>query len=166
MYRRVLITGVTAAAIVGAGTTALAVTGTDTTSGTPTNTSSPKDHAKKADKHNAGKDKAGKDKAGKGKLLKRAAHAQIVTKGKNGFVTHNLITGTVTSVSATSITVQAADKKSETFTVAKDTKVRARADGKASASTISKVVKGDRVLVAGTGTSTLTAKHVIDLGKK
>jgi hypothetical protein len=162
MYRRVLITGVTAAAIVGAGTTALAVTGSDATNGTPTgtNTSSPKDHANKA-----GKNKDGK-KAGKGKLLRRAVHAQVVTKGKGGFVTHNLITGTVTSVSATSITVQAADKKSETFTVAKDTKVRARADGKASASTISKVVKGDRVLVAGTGTSTLTAKHVIDLGKK
>jgi preprotein translocase subunit YajC len=154
MYRSVLITGVTAAAIVGAGTTALATTGSDTTSGTPTNTSSTTDQANKAGQ------------AGKNKLLRRALHAQIVTKGKNGFVTHDFIKGTVTSVSATSITVEAADKRSDTFTIAKDTTVRARANGKATASTIGKVAKGDRVLVAGTGTTTLTAKHVVDLGRK
>lgn len=164
MYRRVLATGVTAAAIVGAGATAMAVTGSDTTSGTPSTASSsapqnPSGHHPKAGKH-------GK-RHGFGKLGKRLVHAQIVTKGKNGFVTHDLIRGTVSSVSGSSITVLAADRKSETFAVTKDTKVRSRTAGaKGSASSISKVAVGDTVFVAGTGTSTLTAKHVVDLGKK
>lgn len=157
MYRKILVSGVTAAAIIGAGATALAVTGSDPTPGTPSSTSSPKDHAKS--KNHSGKN-------GKAKLLRRAAHAQIVTKGKDGFVTHDLINGTVTSVSATSITVKAADNKSETFTVTKDTKVRARTNGKGADSSISKVLTGDHIVVVGTGTSTLTAKHLIDLGKK
>ena len=66
-------------------------------------------------------------------------------------------------MSATSITVQAADKKSETFAVTKDTKVRVRDNGKAADSTISKVAKGDHVVVAGTGTSSFSAKHVVDV---
>lgn len=164
MYRRVLVTGVTAAAIVGAGSTALALSGSDATSGaptTPTTTSAP-DHPGKHGEHG----KSGKDKSGKRKLLRHAVHAQIVTKGKDGFVTHDFINGTVTAVSPTSITVQAADAKSEMFTVTKDTKIRLRADGKGVTSSISKVSKGDHVLVAGTGTSTHTAKHIIDAGKK
>jgi hypothetical protein len=155
MYRRVLLGGVTAAAIVGAGGTALAVTGSDsTTTGTPTatSTSSPAGHAKAKAK-------------GKGKILRRLQHAQIVTKGKNGFVTHDLIKGTVTAVSPTSITVQAADKKSETFSITSDTKVRMRTKGQGAASSIDKVAKGDHVVVAGTGTTTFTAKHVVDVKK-
>jgi hypothetical protein len=151
MYRRILLGGVTAAAIVGAGGTALAITGSDqSTAGTPssTSTAAPQKHAK-----------------GKGKLLRRMQHAEIVTKGKNGYVTHELINGTVTAVSATSITVQAADKKSETFVISKDTKVRMRTSGKGAASSIDKVAKGDHVVVAGTGTTTLTAKHVVDVKK-
>jgi hypothetical protein len=153
MYRRVLLGGVTAAAIVGAGGTALAVTGSDsTTAGTPTatSTSSPAGHGKAK---------------GKAKILRRLQHAQIVTKGKNGFVTHDLIKGTVTAVSPTSITVQAADKKSETFSITSDTKVRMRTKGKGAASSIDKVAKGDHVVVAGTGTTTFTAKHVVDVKK-
>jgi hypothetical protein len=97
-------------------------------------------------------------------MLRRLAHGQFVVKGKDGrFETHDIIRGTVTAVSATSITVQAQDKKSETFAVTKDTKVRVRDKGKGAASTISKVAKGDRVMVAGTGTSALTAKHVVDV---
>lgn len=158
MYRKVLITGVTAAAIIGAGGTALAVSGSDTPSGTPSGSSSAKhDHHGKQGKH-------GKH----GKLLRKLSHGAFVVKGKDGkFVTHDLIKGTATSVSATSITVQAADKTSETFAVTKDTKVRVRAAGKGVASSITKIAKGDPVLVAGTGTSTLTAKHVVDVkGKK
>ena len=157
MYRRVLLGGVTAAAIVGAGGTALAVSGSDnTTAGTPsaTSSSSPAPHA-----HAKAKGK------GKGKILRRLQHAQIVTKGRNGFVTHDLIKGTVTAVSPTSISIQAADKKTETFTITKDTKVRLRTKGKGAASSIDKVAKGDHVMVAGTGTSTLTAKHVVDVKK-
>jgi hypothetical protein len=61
--------------------------------------------------------------------------------------------------------VQAADKKSETFVISKDTKVRMRTSGKGAASSIDKVAKGDHVVVAGTGTTTLTAKHVVDVKK-
>ena len=152
MYRRILIGGVTAAAIVGAGGTALAVSGSDTTAGTPATAAT------------AATQQAARAK-GKHPLLRRMVHAQIVTKGKNGFVTHNLIKGTVTAVSATSITVQAADKSSETFIVTKDTLVRVRSNGKGAASSIDKVAQGDHVLVAGTGTSTVTAKRVVDIKK-
>jgi Domain of unknown function (DUF5666) len=152
MYRKVLITGVTAAAIVGAGGTALALSGSDQTSGTPSNTTS------------SAPAKAGKHDHKGNRMLRRLAHGQFVVKGKDGkFETHDIIRGTVTAVSATSITVQAQDKKSETFAVNKDTKVRVRDNGKGAASTISKVAKGDRVMVAGTGTSSLTAKHVVDV---
>ncbi len=142
LYRRILVGGVTAAAIVGAGGTAIALTGTD---------------------------------AKQGHLLRRLAHGQFVTKGKDGkFVTHDLITGTVTSVSSTSITVQAADKKSETFAVGQDTKVRERTvgqktasgqktKGKATASSISQIAKGDHVVVAGTGTTKLAAKRIVEV---
>jgi hypothetical protein len=152
MYRKVLITGVTAAAIVGAGGTALALSGSDQTSGTPSSTTS------------SAPAKAGKHDHRGNRMLRRLAHGQFVVKGKDGrFETHDIIRGTVTAVSATSITVQAQDKKSETFAVTKDTKVRVRDKGKGAASTISKVAKGDRVMVAGTGTSALTAKHVVDV---
>jgi hypothetical protein len=148
MYRKILIGGMTAAAIAGAGGTALAFSGSGTTDGTPL-TSTQAAHRPLLH--------------GKGKILRRLAHGQLVVRGKDGFVTHNLIVGTVTSVSSTSITVRAADKTSETFVVGKDTKVRVRSNGTRSASSIDKVATGDRVLVAGTGTSTLTAKHVIDV---
>jgi hypothetical protein len=152
MYRKVLITGVTAAAIVGAGGTALALSGSDQTSGAPSGATS------------SAPAKAGKHDHKGNRMLRRLAHGQFVVKGKDGkFETHDIIRGTVTAVSATSITVQAQDKKSETFAVNKDTKVRVRDNGKGAASTISKVVKGDRVMVAGTGTSSLTAKHVVDV---
>lgn len=152
MYRKVLITGVTAAAIVGAGGTALALSGSDQTSGTPSATTSSAPAA--AGKH---------DHKGR-RMLRRLAHGQFVVKGKDGkFETHDIIRGTVSAVSATSITVQSADGKSETFAVNKDTLVRVRDNGKGAASTISKVAKGDHVLVAGTGTSSLTAKHVVDV---
>lgn len=152
MYRKILVGGLTAAAILGAGGTALALTASDTPS-SGSSTSSPN--------HRPG-EHAGK---GRARLLKRLSHAQIVTRKGTGFVTHDLIRGTVTEVSSTSITVQAADKTAETFVVNGDTKVRVRANGHGSASSIGKVAKGDQVFVAGTGTSTLTAKHVVDVKK-
>jgi hypothetical protein len=155
MYRKILIGGVTAAAIVGAGGTALALSGSDTTtSGNPVTAAATQNLAQvqAAGKH-------------KHRLLRGLSHAQIVTKGKDGFVTHNLIKGSVTAVSATSITVQAADKTSEKFVINKDTKVRVRSNGKGAASSIDKVAVGDQVTVAGTGTSTITAKHVVDVKK-
>jgi hypothetical protein len=162
MYRKILVGGATAAVVLGAGTAALATTGSDTVAGTPAPTStSSSAHAK------AGK--TGKDGKRKHSALRRAAHAKITVKTKKGYVTRDLINGTVTSVSATSITVQAGDKTSETFVVGKDTKVVARAatkGAKPAASTISKVTKGQHVVVTGIGTSTVVAKHIVDLGTK
>jgi hypothetical protein len=149
MYRKVPIGGVTAAAVLGAGGTALALTGSDTTGGHPaTKAAAAAGHHK-----------------GRARLLKRLSHAQIVTSGRNGFVTHDLIKGTVTAVSATSVTVQAADKTSLTFSVGSDTKVRMRTKGQGAASSIGHVAKGDHVLVTGTGASHPAAKHVVDIKK-
>jgi hypothetical protein len=158
MYRKFLIGGVTAAAIVGAGGTALAVTGSDTTSGTPVSTTAASSAPTPS---GTAKAKA----KGRARLLHRLQHGQIVTRGKGGFVTHDLIKGTVTAVSSTSLTVQAADKKSETFAVTKDTKVRVRTSGKGAAASISSVAKGDHVVVTGTGASSYTATHVLDVRK-
>lgn len=154
MYRKALIGGVTAAAILGAGGTALAVSGTSTpTPSTPgSNSSNPAHH--------------GQHLKGRARLLRRLAHGQITVRGHGGFVTHDLIKGTVTSVSPSSISVKAADGTSETFAITSGTKVRVRQNGKGSPSSMSAVHNGDRVLVAGTGTSSYTAKHVVDIKKK
>ena len=170
MYRKVLIAGVTTAAIVGAGGTALALSGSDQpTAGTPTaaapTTAAQSTAGKQAQqgKH----DRQGLNGKRVGRMLRNLAHGQFVVKGKDGkFETHDVILGTVTGVSPTSITVQAADKKSETFSVSKDTKIRVRQNGKGAAGTIAQVAKGDKALVAGTGTSTLAAQHIFDVKPK
>jgi hypothetical protein len=148
MYRKILIGGMTAAAIVGAGGTALALAGADTINGAPATTVS----------HTVGKhprfDIA---------RMRHLVHGQVVTKGKNGFVTHDFIVGAVTAVSASSISVRADDNVSETFVVNGDTKVRVLGDGVRGLSSIDKIKTGDRVGVAGTGTSTFTAKRVVKL---
>lgn len=95
----------------------------------------------------------------------RAAHAQWTAKDKTGaFITHDAIRGTVTAVSATSITVKAADATSQTYVVTSTTKVHRKGDAKGQAGTIAQVKVGDEVGVLGTGTSTLTATHVMDRG--
>lgn len=95
----------------------------------------------------------------------RAAHAQWTSKDKAGaFVTHDAIRGTVTAVSATSITVKSADATSETYVVNSTTKVHKKGDAKGKAGTIAEVKAGDQVGVLGTGTSTLTATRVLDRG--
>ncbi|MGI8678384.1 MAG: hypothetical protein ACR2LX_06820 [Jatrophihabitans sp.] len=169
-YRKVMVAGATAAVIVGAGGTALAVPGSSTTPGTPGTPG-------KAG-HTAGQ-KAGKHKHGKGhgdaKMLRRLEHGQFVAQGKDGkAVTHDVIRGTVTSVSSTSIIVRAADKTSEKFTVTKDTKVREHIKGqkpatpgqKPAPATIAKIAKGDHVFVSGTGTGTPTAERIVESAAK
>jgi hypothetical protein len=156
MFGKIMLGGVTAAVIVGAGTAALATTGSGTTAGAPAAAGAAGHHATGAHKHG----KRG------GMLLRKLAHGQVVVKTKQGFVTHDLIRGTVTAVSPTSITVKSLDNTSETFAITKATKVRVRSDGAAALASITKVAKGDRVFVGGTGTSTFTAKHVIDVGTK
>jgi hypothetical protein len=149
MYRTILAGGVAAAAIVGAGSAALAFGTTDSTSGTATVASAQTQLTTQ-------RPLLGRDL----RLLRHVAHGSVVTHGADGFVTHDLIVGHVTDVSATSITVRAADGVTQTYAVTSDTKVRVLGDGLTS---IDKITTGDRAAVAGTGTSTLTAKHVVKL---
>lgn len=153
MYRKLLVGGMTAAAIVGAGGAALAVSGTDTTSGTPAAATVSSDQSQLANRHPL----LSRD----GRILRRVVHGEVVVRGKDGLVTHDIIVGTVTDVSSSSISVRAEDGTSETFAVNSDTKVRVLGDGTRGLSSIGKIATGDRVGVAGTGTSTLTAKHIV-----
>jgi hypothetical protein len=154
MYRRILIGGVTAAAIVGAGGAALAVTGSGTTAGAPAAT------VAAAAGSPAGHPLLDRER----RILARVAHGQIVVRGKDGgFVTHDVIVGHVTALSSTSITVRAADGTSETFTVNGDTKVRVVGDHVPGLASIDRIAVGDRVAVGGTGASTPTAKHILKL---
>ncbi|MEO3935535.1 hypothetical protein V3N99_02140 [Dermatophilaceae bacterium Soc4.6] len=109
--------------------------------------------------------------------LKGLQHAQWVVADKDGaFVTRDAIRGTVTAVSATSLTVKAKDGVSQTYTVGASTKVTLRpAKGRATGATaspaagaagaargsISDVTSGAEVVVSGTGTTSLTADRVL-----
>ena len=155
MIKKIAIGGLVAAAIVGVGTAALAETGASRSAaaGVATAAAGGKVGGGKAERVLAG-------------LARRVVHGTFVTHGKDStYVTHDIIRGTVTDVSATSITVQASDKTSEKFTVDAGTKVRIRSNGSGSAGTIAQVKSGDTVLVAGTGTGTATANFVIDSQK-
>jgi hypothetical protein len=166
MYRTLALAGVTAAVIVGAGTAALAESGS--TSGSPAGPSS----AAASTPSGSGA-QAAATKGHGNRLGKRGVRATVVTRGKgNTFVTHDLIRGQVTAVSAASISIKAADGTTETFVVNAATKVKQRSagqTGRASTSTISAVRSGDTVLVTGTGgptpTAIPTAKHVVDVKK-
>ncbi len=158
MWKKIAIAGAIGAAVLGSGAAALAVTGSSTP--TPSSTSS-------GSTSGTATTGAGKHAGGKGGrlrvALKNFEHGEWVTNSKSGAVTHDAIKGTVTSVSATSITVTAGDKTSETYVVDSSTKVRA---GK-TASTIGSVKTNDTVVVTGTKSgSTLTAKGILDAGTK
>jgi hypothetical protein len=151
MYRKVLIGGATAAAIVGAGTTALALSDpSPPTPGPP---------AAQARLH------PGQQlRAHPGRLLRRIVHGEIVTVSPEGFVTHQVIRGKVTDVSAHSITVQALDATSETFAVTSDTIVGSRADRTAGSAAVGDVQNGDQVVVLGVGAADdATARRVVEL---
>lgn len=154
MWKKVLVVGGTTAAIVGAGTAALAVTGSGSPTPTPSASSSAGAHHQKARGHGA-------------EALRHGLHGTLTVKdakATGGFQTFDAIRGTVTAVSPTSITVKAADGVSETYVVTANTAVHLKADGKSKGQTgqIGKVADGDAVGVLGTGTTTLTATHVID----
>jgi hypothetical protein len=164
MWKKIAIGGGVVAAIVGIGTASLAVTGDDTS--TPgsgsTSTAAPAhpqhpQHPQHPNGHRRG-----------AALARNLTHGQVVTQNPKTkeFVTHDLIHGSVTAVSSTSITVKAADGVSFTYTVNSDTAVRMRTAGKphsGSKGSISDVKVGDKVVVAGTGTSSpYTAKHIVD----
>jgi uncharacterized NAD(P)/FAD-binding protein YdhS len=147
MWKKIAVAGVLGAAVLGAGTAALAASGSPGSSA-----AAPAQHA-----HHT---------HGQRGFAMRALHGTWVTgDASKGFVTHDEIRGQVTGVSATSISVKAADGTAETFSISSATKVHVRADG-TKPGTISEVKLGDRAIVVGTGMTSLTAKHVVDLGTK
>lgn len=145
MWKKVAIVGAVAAAIVGSGAAALATSGG---SSLPP-PSSPAAGVKATKARGLG-------------VLRGALHGTWVTRdGKSGgsFVQHDSIRGQVTEVSATSITVKAADGVSMVFLVDSSTKVRVK-----SGTAIGDVHDGDQVGVLGTGSSTMTATRVVGAG--
>src|SRR5580765_5753370 len=107
MFSRVLIGGVAAAAVVGGPAAAFALDPSGPSAGKPAA------HARMHPDRQVGKHPDRRP----GRLLRRVVHAEIVTINPDGFVTHQLIRGAVTDVSAQSITVKAMDDTSEAFTV-------------------------------------------------
>jgi len=162
MWKTIAIAGAAAVAIAGAGTAAAA-------SGTPAPTPSapPSSSASLAVANTATTD-ADKPQGDKRKAVNRlrgTVHATWVSKNRrNGtFTTHQAIRGQVTAVSARSITVKAGDSVTETYVLNASTKVHSRATK--AAALISTIKTGDPVLVAGTGTTTLTALRVVEAKK-
>jgi hypothetical protein len=159
MWKKIAIAGSVAAAIVGTGAGALAAT---SSSSTPTPTTSSSTTAKAPS--TTGKT-AAKGKARAALALRKIEHGEWVTRDKSGAdVTHDAVGGTVTAVSASSITVKATDGFSETFAVGSSTKVHVKG---AKPATIANVKVSDRAVVAGTKSgSTVTATQVLDAGTK
>jgi hypothetical protein len=152
MLSKLATAGAVAAVIVGAGTTALAV------SGEPATTAGHAALSNTAKKHHSEHARRG----GLRKVLARVAHAEVITKGKDGFVEHDAIRGQVTAVSASSISVKAADGFSASFVIDKTTHVRKRDTDKAkpkpggsgpkqkaAPARITDVKPGDQVVVLG-----------------
>lgn len=178
MLKKIVLAASAAAVVLGAGTAALATSGG---SGSPSAAGAPA--AAPAAPGNAAPGNAAPGNArGKGhrpalRALGRALHGQWVTPDRDhpgAFVTHDAIRGEVTAVSATSITVKALDGVSQTYAVTDATKVHLRKNtpglgkGRGNGGTpgkISDVHTGDKVAVAGTGTTSLTAAHIVDGAK-
>lgn len=102
--------------------------------------------------------------------LARALHATWVTKNKKGTVTHQAIRGEVTAVSATGVTLKAADGFSQTYTVGAGTKVGVRnlsatdaAGRKATTSTFGALKVGAHALVMGSGATSPVATKILFL---
>jgi hypothetical protein len=162
------VAGTTGVAIAHAAGTSAPATATATPTGSAT---TPSGTATKGVKAKGTKtDKAG-GRAGARTILgklKDFQHAEWVTKGDaNAYVTHEAILGTVKAVSASSITVTAADGTSMTFAVDAKTTVHepkaagATKDPNAAKPTIADVKSGQTVLVGGAKTPDLTAKNVL-----
>jgi len=162
MWKTIATAGAAAVVIGGAGTAAFAA-GTDTPAPSAPSTSSAPQHPDNGSAANADSPRANKGRANN--RLRGAVHATWVSKNKKSgaFTTHAAIRGQVTAVSATSITVRAADSVTETYVLSSATKVHSRA--KKAATSISDIKDGDPVLVVGTGTTTLTATRVVDAEK-
>jgi hypothetical protein len=155
--------GTVSGGTVSGGTAAGRTASRGTTAGSPVSTGAASDSPAADSSANASRTKAGKHEGID--RLRRAVHATWVSENKKTktFTTHDTIRGQVTAVSATSITVKSADNVTETYVLNSATKVHTRA--KKAAASISDVKAGDRVRVAGTGTTTLTASQVVDTKK-
>lgn len=181
MIKKTFIAAAVTAAALGTGGAALATThdsqaalslaapSTSSSPGTAATTtpatSTPKAHTPKAKSKAKHSGKQGGKNAKRHARLGNALHGIWVTKnGKTGaVVTHDAIRGTASAVSATSITVTAADKVSQTYVVTSKTRVRVfdATTHRPVKSSISAVKSGQKVMVAGTGTTTLTATGVV-----
>ncbi|MDQ1738779.1 MAG: hypothetical protein QOE53_431 [Pseudonocardiales bacterium] len=183
MLKKIVLAASAAAVVLGAGTAALATAGSSSPGPSAKPTASAAPNAPGASATQGAQGGPGAQARGKGhraelRALGRALHAQWVTRDRanaNAFVTHNAIRGEVTAVSASSITVKAQDGVSQTYAVTDATKVRLRkgqpgngngnGNGKGNdggaAGTIGDVHTGDKVAVAGTGTTSLTALHIV-----
>ncbi len=162
MWKQIAVAGAVGAAIVGSAGAALAASSPSTTpSASSSSSSTPKTSTPKT-----ATPKTATGKHHDRDRLARALHAQWVTQDKKTGtdVTHDEIRGDVTAVSATSITVKAADGVSQTYAVTSATKVHAKGDSKTTPGTVSQVKTGDRAIVVGTGTTALTAAHIDDRG--
>jgi hypothetical protein len=150
MWKKIAVSAAIGAAVLGGGGAALAASGG--TSGTPSPSASGTNGPAKHPVANA---------------LARAVTAQWVTRDRKsgGFVTHDAIRGVVEDVSSSTIKVKAADGTEQTYAVTPATKVRVRTNGKGQAGTISDVHNLDRVEVVGTGTTSLSAAHILDVHK-
>jgi hypothetical protein len=153
MWKTIAVVGASAAIIGGAGTAAVAASETTTPTPSASVSSSANGSTTSAGKHGAVD------------RLRRALHATWVSENKKTktFTTHDAIRGQVIAVSATSITVLAADNVTGTYVLNSATKVHTRAEK--TAASISDIKSGDPVWVAGTRTTTLTASRVVDTRK-
>lgn len=158
MWKKAVI-GVATAALIGtAGVAAATAEGTPGSQQTPrttaTSTASPTGGATSATGHRAGRPFAAR--------LRNVQHAEWVTRDRSGgFVTHEAIVGDATAVSATSVTVRAADGKALTYAVGPDTKVRLRSAGTVATAKITDLTIGQQVRVVGTKQPELTARLVV-----
>ncbi|MCW2525301.1 MAG: hypothetical protein JWM76_161 [Pseudonocardiales bacterium] len=168
MWKKIAIAAAGSAAVVGVGTAALAapsITAGSATTGPPANvapTTTPTTTTPTSTP-------TGKHaKAALIKKLAGLAHASWVAKNGDKYVTHDAIHGAVTAVSATSLTVKAGDDVSQTYVVTSSTSVKVRTAGTAKGTDgkITDVKTGQNVVVTGTGTSTLTAEHIVTGLKK
>ncbi|SDJ30645.1 hypothetical protein SAMN05444157_2745 [Frankineae bacterium MT45] len=151
MWKQIAIAGGAGAAVLGIGTAALAVSGSPTPS--------PASGTSHATKHKTARENFG----GVLTRLRNVQHAQWVTEDAKtkATVTHDAIRGSVTAVSATSISVKSLDGVSQTYSVGSATKVHTKGQAKGTTGSISAVKTGDSVVVIGTGTSSLAAVRVV-----
>lgn len=94
---------------------------------------------------------------------KHMLHGEFVTKAKTGYATFDTQQGSITAVSATSVSLKSADGFTATYAVTADAKVRKNGAG----ATITEVKTGDvaRVVASKNGSALTVKGLVIGAGK-